>query len=456
MNDSYATIVIFCKRPKLGQGKQRLAQSIGTSATYDLARHLVSHTEKTVSHWKGSVVIALTDVSDGTWCADQFPNRDTLIQVPGDLGTKINDIDNCLRAKGHSNILYIGTDSPALSHRQLLKASKALKKCATVYIPTVDGGVSVMGSSVPWPDLSRIRWSTQFMYADIISLCNELGLSQTSLKANYDIDYAEDIYRLNNDSKVRRKFKLFTPWFAANRKAFKKHKPTISIIIPTYKDNNALAQLLTKLSFIATPQTEIIIVDGNNSSECSSLAHSYGAQYVSAPKGRGVQLNYGAQQASGSILWFLHSDATPTSSSLVSIANAIREGHEAGCFQFALTGKVTPLRSLFNWGTNMRVRYSIPYGDQGIFVRKDIFDFLHGFENIPLFEEVRLMKRIRHAYPFTILTDTIGVHPRKWEREGWVRTSILNRLYSIAFILGISPEKLAYAYQTRHKQKTEV
>ncbi|MGL1936610.1 MAG: TIGR04283 family arsenosugar biosynthesis glycosyltransferase [Fibrobacterales bacterium] len=449
------TLVVFCKRPKLGQGKQRLAETIGADAAFELAALLVPQTATLIKEWRGRVIIALTDGADKEWSHDNLGPYKTIIQPTGGLGERISGIDSELRSSGHSRIIYIGTDSPILTSKQLVQAAKKLNHSDTVYIPTIDGGVSLMGARVPWPVLTDIRWSTTEMYHDIISLSDTMGISHTSLAHCYDVDHIEDLFRLHNDPTTRTRFPDFLWWMRTQHDTVKAELIDLSIIIPTYNDNSSLGTLLTQVNQLTPQPKEIIVVDGAENSDCQTLVSAAGATYITSPKGRGTQLNYGAQKATGAILWFVHADSSLPNNSIAHIQNAIAHGSESGCFSFRLAGPQSTLRKVFNWATNLRVRFSIPYGDQGIFMRSDLFHFLGGFESIPLFEEVSLMKRAKKQFNYAMLKISIGVSPRKYEHEGWIKTALLNRLYSIAFSLGYPADKLAYAYTHRFKQNNE-
>lgn len=454
MENRISTLVVFCKRPKLGQGKQRLALTIGMQATFELASLFVSQTAKLLKQWEGPVVVALTSDGDLQWATDNLGGYTTFLQGEGNLGDRLNFVDQSLRRQGHQNLLFIGTDSPSLNIQHLKSSCQKLLQYDTVYIPTVDGGVALMGSRCPWPNLSSIRWSSPMMYRDILKLCSCNALSSTSLPYTYDVDYVEDIFRLSTDTKTLTTFEGFTHWKKKYHQQIYTEKLAISVVIPTFQDNDALSQTLSILASFSNPVHEVIVVDGAADAICETTCRHYKVKYYRAPKGRGIQLNLGAQKAEGSILWFLHADATPAQDSPQRIIESIRNGHDAGCFSFKFSGKRTWIKKILEWGTNLRARYFTPYGDQGHFIRKDTFYYLDGYAKVPLFEEVQLIRKIRKHFKFKYLKAPIEINPRKWEKEGWVKTSLLNRLYCFYYQVGISPKKLSQQYESRSSKDT--
>lgn len=223
--------------------------------------------------------------------------------------------------------------------------------------------------------------------------------------------------------------------------------PGISIIIPVLGDEEALARLLPTLRGWGHPGVEIIVADGAGSPSCRALAERYAAVHLATRPGRGHQLHAGATAAAGGILWFLHADATPAPDSLPLIQAHIRRGAWGGHFRFRFDGPATPLKPLLAALINLRVRFGIPYGDQGLFATRDAYLATGGFPDWPLFEEVPVVRALRARGGFAALDGTIGVSPRRWERDGWLRRSLWNRLLAAGFSLGIPPDRLARRYR---------
>lgn len=224
-------------------------------------------------------------------------------------------------------------------------------------------------------------------------------------------------------------------------------EPAVSVVIPVVGDNEVLARLLDRLQAFAVPPDEIVIVDGGASAGCRSLARRFRCVYLATRSGRGHQLHAGALRASGDVLWFLHADAEPHVDGVSLIRRRHLDGASGGFFTFRFTGTTTWYKRVLARLINYRVRYGTPYGDQGLFVGRTAYDAAGGFADTPLFEEVPLVRELRRRGTFVPVAASIGVSPRRWESDGWLRRSIGNRFLALAYTLGVPPHRLARRYR---------
>ena len=144
--------------------------------------------------------------------------------------------------------------------------------------------------------------------------------------------------------------------------------------------------------------------------------------WTRGPAGRGVQLNEGAARADGRWLWFVHADSTlptvfsPDFASSTSTATIV-----GGAFRFALDSTAWQAR-VWERGVALRVGlFGLPYGDQGLFVRRAVFQRMGGFRPIPLMEDVEFVGRLKREGRIQHLKDEMVTSARRWEREGWWR-----------------------------------
>jgi rSAM/selenodomain-associated transferase 2 len=224
-------------------------------------------------------------------------------------------------------------------------------------------------------------------------------------------------------------------------------RPTVSAVIPVLDDLEALRRLLARLKAAAPGCDEVIVVDGETHPGCVELCAEHQCLYIATRAGRGHQMNAGAARASGDALWFLHADAEPPPDAIGLIRRAIRAGCAGGYFRFRFLGPPGWHKYLLAAGINLRTAIGVPYGDQGLFVTRLAFREAGGFPDEPLFEEVPLVRSIRARGRFARLPATIGVSPRRWERDGWLRRSLSNRMLATAYMFGISPGTLAKRYR---------
>ena len=230
-------------------------------------------------------------------------------------------------------------------------------------------------------------------------------------------------------------------------------KPQISLVIPVVSDHAALSQLLDRIGDISVQPCEIIVVDGSEDPECAALCMRHRCVRLQTRPGRGHQLHAGAMRSSGAVILFLHADAVPAPDMVERLCESVAAGAIGGNFRFQFTGPATWYKSLLETLINLRCRYGIPYGDQGLFITRSAYMQTPGFADVPLFEEVQLVRSARKLGRFGQLDTPLGVSPRRWERDGWLRRTVHNRLLAVGFMLGISPARLARSYAGRpHKR----
>lgn len=220
----------------------------------------------------------------------------------------------------------------------------------------------------------------------------------------------------------------------------------ISIICPIYNEETVLSKNSVTFQKLSC-QAELIFVDGLSIDRSTDIARPYG-RVLKSKKGRAIQMNVGAQAALGDILVFLHADTTISTDSLPAIEEKItKDGYVGGCFTQRIT-KAAPIFRLIEAQGNIRARWSkVFYGDQGIFVKKDIFFKIGGFPEVPIMEDVLFTRKLRQAGKTTVLPDTILVSPRRWEKHGIIKTTLLYNLIIILFRLGFPLDKIRLLYE---------
>lgn len=206
-----ATLILVCKKPALHQGKQRLAADMGTEQALTVAQHLLACALEDLSEWPGQKVIAPSHESDCDWASQLLEGKDNLVvpQGSGNLGERLNHIDNELRLQGKENLIYIGSDCPTLSLKDLSDTAQRLKTYDTVFSKASDGGVTIMANRTHWPDLSELPWSTGSLGVSLTSLCRQSRLSVGYAPSGQDVDHLKDLLgvlpELNGDNRPARR-----------------------------------------------------------------------------------------------------------------------------------------------------------------------------------------------------------------------------------------------------------
>ena len=230
--------------------------------------------------------------------------------------------------------------------------------------------------------------------------------------------------------------------------------PFVSIVIPVLHDTAELTSLLETLTpglgrAAGRPADyEVVVVNGDlGDASIPPLQRRFSeVGWAESAPGRGRQMNLGARLATGRWLLFLHADARPEKGWVEAIETADRSKSVGGAFRFRLESGDAMARVLERC-VALRVRLlGLPYGDQGIFVRRETFEEEGGYADLPIMEDIDLVGRLRRRGPMSWSPVAIQISARRWEREGWGRRSLLNMLLVGLFFCGAPPAWLARRY----------
>ena len=207
-------------------------------------------------------------------------------------------------------------------------------------------------------------------------------------------------------------------------------KPIISLILPVLNEAPLLAGALSALP--QTPDLEIILVDGGSTDGTREVAAGFPhVRCLSVLAGRGVQMNAGARVARGDLFVFLHIDTVLGPEHLAALRQAVRDPRvRAGAFELRLLPP-TPFLRFIAWGANWRSRlFRLPYGDQAIFVRRDLFSALGGYAHRRP-EDLDLVIRLRRFTRLCLLTPPVATSARGWLQHGNLRTTACHWAFMI-------------------------
>ncbi len=224
----------------------------------------------------------------------------------------------------------------------------------------------------------------------------------------------------------------------------------ISIIIPALNEETSIVATLDKLKPFRLVGHEVILVDGGSEDNTVKLAMSRVDKLIDTSPGRAQQMNDGANQASGDVLWFLHADTQVPDNAADQILGVFEHQlHQWGRFDIRLSGKQRLLRIVERM-MNLRSRITgIATGDQGIFVRREVFESVGGFAPVPLMEDLDISKRLKKHSPPCCLQTKLITSSRRWEEKGILRTILLMWRLRLAYTLGARPEKLVNQYHIK-------
>ena len=221
---------------------------------------------------------------------------------------------------------------------------------------------------------------------------------------------------------------------------------TVSIIIPVLQEEARIVDCIDRAR--ALGPVEVIVVDGGSSDRTRELA-SDADQVLSSPRGRASQMNAGAAAASGEVLLFLHADCWLEPEGLLEMQSTLASFPDvvAGAFRQILDHPGWVYRGL-EWGNASRVRWpGWIYGDQGLFVRRSVFEALDGFPSLPLMEDLYFSKSLRKTGQLALLGRHLHVSTRRWEQTGPIRQTLRNWRFILAAHLGTPLDQLARQYR---------
>lgn len=223
-----------------------------------------------------------------------------------------------------------------------------------------------------------------------------------------------------------------------------------SLIIPVLNEADEINALISHLKSLGKRDGEIILVDGSPEGDTLRAVKDQDVCCLTSPAGRAKQMNAGAARAAGGILVFLHADTRLPAEALALIDGAMKgETCVGGAFDLQI-GSTRFIYKGIALAASLRSRLTrVPYGDQAIFIRRDFFDRLGGYPDIPLMEDVALMRRIKRAGGrICFISAPVVTSPRRWEKEGILYTTLRNWMLMTLYSIGVSPETLSKYYKS--------
>ena len=219
----------------------------------------------------------------------------------------------------------------------------------------------------------------------------------------------------------------------------------VSIIVPTLNEELVLEKTLTQFQQLSPH--ELIVSDGGSDDDTRNIAGRFSHRVITGSAGRALQMNVGADEATGDILLFLHADSRIEPESYRKMLQCMQNPKWiGGAFTLCIESGKWSLK-LIALLANIRSKYfGLAYGDQGFFVRKEVFNDMNGFSPIPICEDLDFYHRLRKKGPVILLKEKAHTSPRRWIKEGILFTTARNTLIAVLFGLGFPPHMLTKWY----------
>ena len=219
----------------------------------------------------------------------------------------------------------------------------------------------------------------------------------------------------------------------------------VSIIVPTLNEELVLENTLTHVQQLSPH--ELIVSDGGSNDYTYRIADRFSHRVITGSAGRALQMNVGADEATGDILLFLHADSRIEPESYRKMLQCMQNPKWiGGAFTLCIESGKWSLK-LIALLANIRSKYfGLAYGDQGFFVRKEVFKDMNGFSPLPICEDLDFYHRLRKKGPVILLKEKAHTSPRRWIKEGILFTTARNILIAVLFGLGFPPHILTKWY----------
>lgn len=223
------------------------------------------------------------------------------------------------------------------------------------------------------------------------------------------------------------------------------------MIIPVLNEMDQINNLINHLrNFLEEEKIEIIVVDGSAEGDTLGVIEDCQVRRLSSAAGRARQMNAGAAVAMGEILVFMHADTRLPAGALALIDHAMDQpGFVGGAFDLGIRADRLAFRMIAAVASRRSRLTRIPYGDQTIFIRRDYFQQIGGYPDIPLMEDVALMRQIKKAGDkIYLIPECVSTSPRRWEKEGILLATLRNWILLGSYYMGVAPETLAKHYRS--------
>ena len=419
-------LILFTRLPQPGMAKTRLIPRLGPEGAAELQRAMTEHTLHQARKTGVPIEVRYTGGTAQQMREWLGGGLDYAEQGDGDLG------DRMLRAfrehfgKGIQQAVLVGSDCPSMDSKIIDDAFHALQTHEGVIGPTHDGGYYLIGldrAGFPCGEPPEENHFPAGLFrnkdwggAQVLeqTLRAAAGHAMVLLPCLSDVDLPEDL------------------------------PEKISVIIPALNEEEYLAQTLERVH--EGFNVEILVVDGGSTDGTRALLK----ECLICPDGRAGQQNLGAREASGDILLFLHADTILPDGWDRVVRDTLSDPAVAlGAFTFRIKEPMRGMKFIEDTANWRSRRGRLPYGDQGLFLRRDTFEEAGGFPDLPIMEDYAFVRSLRRRGRIVTVPEAALTSGRRWRRYGVFRVTVINKLMILGYHLGIPIQKLAAFYRRR-------
>lgn len=437
-------IIMTTRVPIDGSCKTRLSGMLAPGERQQLQRAMIQDELQAIREADARGFIFFTPASAKAEMEEIAGPGFTLLPQTGDgLGQMMVNAFSEVFAMGYSPCVLVGSDVPTLSTGDIQDAIEALEGHDVVMAPTEDGGYCLIGMTELHREAFDVTgYGGSTVLEKTVAAIESAGKSVRLITQKQDIDTPDDLAAFMAKAPDGRCPRTYE---AASR--LMGRSPRISIVIPAYNEEKTLPKLLPQLEPLRDG-CQIVFVDGGSRDATRQLIEDAGYPCLSG-SGRGNQLNVGARHATGDALFFLHCDSVLPADPLGQIRE-ILQSHDAGFFgvRFDCDDWVM---GVCGRQSNRRARYrQIPFGDQGIFIKRALFWELGGFPEIPIMEDYEFsMKARSQGVRFGQAREPIVTSARRFGKGFFHQLKVMYQMHELRYRYrhGCSPEELRERYR---------
>lgn len=439
-------VVVFTRIPEAGKTKTRLMPYYTPEECAGLHMAFLQDISKALEDTIADVYVAYT--GGGAYeeaFLTLFPGAEFFPQEGAGLGERMYNALSHVLSVGYERCILIGSDVPYANKVDFNRAFTSLREKDYVLGPTEDGGYWLIGARAGEERMMKPVFSlSEYSHSQVLSDTLDMIPSWKTyalLEEKYDIDTIEDLLLFREES---------TGVTQASQ-AFLAEHHVISVIVPIYNEVAMIQPFLEQLQKLQN-RCEVIFVDGGSTDGSTAVlreavATGGGIRLIESEKGRGPQLNAGADAANGDVLFFLHVDSELPEDPIKEISHVLKN-YRAGCFGIAFHS-----RNFFMWTnkvlSNRRAAKGIMFGDQGIFILRDLFYEVGMFPDIPIMEDYQFSLNLQAmGVPTGMTENTLYASDRRYRGGTIQKLRLMKHMADLRrrYRKGESPEKLLEEY----------
>ena len=421
-------LIVFTRCPRPGNTKTRLIPALGPLRAAELQRRMTERTVRTARRWaeagRREVEVRYAGGSRRAMRRWLGPGVRIAPQARGDLGRRMRMALHEAFDRGCRRSIVIGTDAPDVDTALLDEAASRLRDHDVVLGPSSDGGYWLIGMTRLHPLFDGVPWSTDAVLPTTLARAESLGLRVHLLPELDDVDRPDDLARVGA---------FFDP-----------ERPVVSVIVPARNEADTIEPAIESAR---ADGIEIVVVDGQSDDGTLERVATMGITGISSEPGRARQQNLGAAKARADVLLFLHADTLLPAGYTADVFDALMDRSAVGGAFLWRTPGEGPYMRLAQSMVRARSLYARePWGDQGLFVRREDFEAVGGFPDVPIAEDWSFVHALRRRGRLAIVERYVITSDRRYRTLGSLRSFLTNRLITMGCLAGVPRDLLARIY----------